>query len=355
MLLYKTNENPQGIAAIMADKKEAMAIWAADGTRYLFDKFGADIGADNALMHTDAVEISAGMTEKEIKNAHRIAACRRTIREKEERAAEIMAAGPDNVTDEQVRELLALVNVAYHDGGKIDGIYSVDGSVTCEFCARMRAAAKHEPLIICGGCYAAKDAYKEMSWRQHKLNARILSFKLYTVEQLKTFNLPDGEDIRINEDGDITNVIHARNVLRMFTVFVLCSFGFWAKNSPDVEKALHAEGVHTRAEKLRKYPNVRFVQSSILIGFPARPVWYADAIFTVYPDETTTAAAIADGAWPCNGRKCNDCGRHCYRPENNAADVENIAELLSRVSKATRAAIMDEYNTRKAQQDAGRA
>lgn len=337
------------MAAKLTDGKHGFSVFFAPGEETIFTAEGKVSGHKLTTPDRDAVQIPADADDKAIANVRRIAAGRETVRRYEDIAAGILSKGAENLTDADRMALLNCINVAYHDGGKIGGCYSVDSSAACDFCQRMRAAALENLLIICGGCYAAADSYKEFSWRRHKLNALILSTVLFTVEELKTLNIPDGSRVRINEDGDTVNEIHARNILRLFVAFNTCRFGYWYKNIPAVAAGLAAEGVRTRKEKLSVYGNARFIQSSLLIGFPARPVWFTDAVFTVYPDDNTTLAAIAAGAFECNGRRCFDCGYWCYTPENNGGAVPNIAEKL-RCGKAARAAIMAAYEARKAQE-----
>ena len=269
--------------------------------------------------------------DKATRNAQRLESMRRNLDALESRAAALLEKD-DAMTAAERAALLQFVNVAFHEGAsKIDGIYSIDGTSSCEFCATMRKAAEKDPAIICGGCYAYRDKWKEAAWRRHILNARILSNVLFTVEELKALNVPAAALVRINEDGDITNIIHARNVLRLFVAFPSASFGFWYKNVIAVAAALELEGITCKADKPR---NVRFVHSSPRIGIPAAAVWFDDVIFTVYPDKETTAAAIAAGSFPCNGARCKACGFNCYHPERNADNVQHVAEVL-RASAAT--------------------
>lgn len=274
----------------------------------------------------------------------RLATMRANLKAMEDRAETILAKG-DAMTAADRRELLGLVNVAYHkDKSKIEGLFSIDGSAACGFCQRMRKAAEDNILLICGGCYAAADVWKEAAWRRHKLNARILSSVLFTVDELNWLALPQRAQVRINEDGDTVNETHGRNIIRIFRAFPACAFGYWYKNVPAVDAALKAEGITKREDRPQ---NVRFVQSSLFIGFAARPVWFTDCVFTVYPDAETTAEAVAAGAWECNGRRCRACGFHCYRPELNGGNVVFIAEVL-RANKATVAAIRAAYEARRA-------
>ena len=348
MLLYyvKSKKAAAAAAAMMTDGKKPMVIYAGD-VMTIYGADGQPVETRTEKRHADAVEVWPGMTEKENKNAHRVAAMRDTLRTKEEAADDLLQAG-DAMTAAERAALLKLVNVAFHTSGKIEGVNSIDSTAACEFCAMMRAAAVDNILMICGACYAAADAYKEASWRTHKLNARILSSVLFSADELKALNISAAE-CRFNEDGDTVNVIMARNYLRIAATRPGAFFGYWYKNVPAVEAGLHAEGYHTRADLPA---NVRFIHSSPVIGFEAAATWFDDAIFTVYPDAATTAAAIAAGAWACNGRKCMACGYNCYRMPRTDKPL-HIAEYL-RTGAATRAAILQAYYNLKAQQ-AGRA
>ena len=288
---------------------------------------------------TDAARKAA--TEK------RLAAMRANLAALEKAAADILEKG-DSMTEADRRDLLRIVNIAFHESGKIEGIWSIDSTAACDFCSRMIQAAADNILMICGSCYAAADAWKEAAWRRHQLNARILSTVLFTADELAALAI--GDMCRFNEDGDTVNAIMARNYIRIILTHTASRFGYWFKNAPAVEAGLQAEGITCR-EQLPD--NVRFIHSSALIGFPARACWFDDAIFTVYPDEKTTLAAVAAGAHECNGRKCRGsaCGAFCYVMARRAADPVHVAEVL-RCAASRRAAILAAYNARKAQQAA---
>ena len=275
---------------------------------------------------------------REDKNALRLAKMRENLDNLEKRASAIMEKG-ENITSADRIELLRIVNIAYHNSGKIETISSIDSTASCEFCEKMRKAAEDNLLMICRYCYAAADIWKEAAWRRHKLNARILSTILFTEEELKTLSIPTIYS-RINEDGDVINEIHARNLVRIFKTHDHVNFGFWYKNTVAVENGLKAEGITTREQRPE---NVRFIQSSLMIGFPSVAAWFTDAVFTVFPNEDTTLNAIKCGAFPCNGRKCKDCKYNCYDTSKNSDNVQHIAELL-RCSATMREKIMTAYH-----------
>lgn len=277
-------------------------------------------------------------------NAARLEKMRKNLETLENAAAVILEKEEKTAADRLA--LLSLLNIAFHKSGKIEDIASIDGTAACDFCAMMRRAAAHNPLIVCGYCYAAADAWKEAAWRRHKLNARILSTVLFTEDELQTLAIPSMR-CRINEDGDVVNVTHARNILRIQKTHEYINFGFWFKNAPAVADALRLEG-YNRREDLPD--NVRFVQSSVLIGIPALPVWFADCVFTVFPDMETTESAISQGAFPCNGRKCKTCGFNCYKRGAHALPVQYIAEFL-RCSAEKRESIVNAYYEYAAEND----
>jgi len=280
-------------------------------------------------------------------NEKRLATMRANLAALEKRCEAILAdmtGTGENLTQQQRADLLMLVNVAYHDSGKIEGCFSIDSCAACDFCQHMIASAADNILVICGSCYAAADAWKEAAWRRHKLNARIMSSVLFTVDELKALLIP-GQLCRFNEDGDTVNTTMARNYLRIVIGHPHTNFGYWYKNAPAVAAGLAAEGYKTREDLPA---NVRFIHSSLLIGFPAAALWFDDAIFTVYPDAETTAAAILAGAHECNGRRCRACGYTCYLHARRQEKPLHIAEVL-RCNKARREAARAAYDAKKAQ------
>ena len=335
----KSEKLLKAAAEKILDRKNDVIIWC-HGIAYHFNKNGVILEKGVAAQHKDAVEIFADMTKEDATNAHRMASGRAGVREAEEQAEKILEKGVENLSKADRLALLALINVAYHSSGKIEGCFSVDSCAACAFCQKMISAALENILIICGACYAAADSYKEFSWRRHTLNARILSTVLFTAEELKTLAI-DGNRCRFNEDGDTVNEIHARNLLRIAETRPGTMFGYWYKNSVAVAAGLHAEGINRR-EELPK--NVRFIHSALLIGFPPAALWFDDALFVVYPDDKTTAAAVAAGAHECNGKRCRACGYWCYVHKRQEKPVI-IAELL-RCKKATREKILAAYHAR---------
>ncbi len=225
--------------------------------------------------------------------------------------------------------LISVYKAAYHESGKIEGITSLDSSATnCDFCADMRKAAESNPAHICRYCY---DFAQEHSFKganvinRHSLNMLIMSSVEFTREELATISVSYIN--RVNSSGDTPNKTYAKNMLNIAYSHPACKFGYWAKNTAAVIAA---------CDEIGKPENVTLVQSSPIIGKPAKLAKYFDIVFTVYATKEGVEKAIEGGAKECNGKKCKDCGFKCYLNGWNPGD--NIAEYL-RVDAKTREAM----------------
>lgn len=216
-------------------------------------------------------------------------------------------------------QLLAVYNIAYHESGKIEGVFSLDSSATnCSFCVKMRqlAAEKPELNIICGKCYDFRqESYRLAVLARHTLNMLIMESVSFTVEELAT--LPVYGIVRVNSSGDSSGDTYAANMIKFAIAHPHCNVAIWSKN---VGSYIHA------CDKYGKPANVTLIQSSVYVDKETKPAKYFDHVFTVYFDENKVNAAIAAGAGECNGKKCRDCGYKCYL--HGWKDGQNIAELL---------------------------
>lgn len=222
------------------------------------------------------------------------------------------------ITHEDRLRLLTVYKANYHNTGKIAGISSCDSSCNgCTFCAKMRKAAESDPSIICGKCYDAKqEKYKINVQKRHTLNLRIMSNVLFTVDELRTVATTD--ITRINSSGDLENDTHGRNMVRFGWAHPESMVSLWAKNQTAAKHAFDAEG---------KPKNMRYIASSIRIDCPIPFPEYADNTFTVYSTPEKLAEAVARGAGECNGKKCEECGKKCYKADG-WKHGQDIAELL---------------------------
>ncbi len=234
------------------------------------------------------------------------------------------------ITHEDRMTLLSVYNVSYHDTGKIEGMYSCDSSCNaCSFCQKIRENGKDNPALICNYCY---DDAQEKRWinvkNRHGLNLLIMSSVSFEVEELATLKIENL--LRENSSGDIENDIMAENYLKIGYSHPTVDIGLFAKNVSPVIRA---------TDKLGKPANMKYIQSSILIGKPAKRAKYFDYVFTVYATEEELQKALANGACECNGKKCKDCGYMCYR-KNGWAEGSHIAEYLRLKSEKQRAELL---------------
>jgi hypothetical protein len=197
----------------------------------------------------------------------------------------------------------------------------------------MQEAAEKNPLHICGYCY---DKAQETRWKnvknRHMLNLAIMKSVDFDEEELATLRM--NGICRLNSSGDVDNFTQANNYRKIAESHPHVKLALWAKNVKPVEDVFDMYG---------KPDNLIFVQSSVLIGTPAKMSRWADYLFTVYPDEESLQEALANGAVECNGKKCADCGFHCYL--HGWPKGANIAELL-RVPEKQREKIVEAYKAR---------
>lgn len=223
-------------------------------------------------------------------------------------------------------QLLTIYKAAFHNSGKIEGVTSFDSTATnCGFCQKMRKAAENNPAHICNYCYdfAQEHSFKGANvLNRHTLNMLIMSSVEFTVDELRMVSVTYIN--RVNSSGDTPNVIYAKNMLRIALANPAFKFAYWAKNTADVIAA---------CDEIGKPANMTLIQSSPIIGKPAKLAKYFDVVFTVYATREDVDKAIAAGANECNGKKCKDCGYKCYL--NGWKAGSNIAEYL-RVDNATR-------------------
>lgn len=231
---------------------------------------------------------------------------------------------PELTPADRVR-LLMIYNPSFHDTGKIAGSTSFDSSAgNCIFCQKMRQAAEQNAGHICNYCY---DMDQENRWKEvmnrHSLNMLIMQTVEFTVDELAI--LPATKINRINSSGDTPNKVYAKNMLNLAKANSELHFAYWAKNTRDVIAA---------CDEIGKPENMTLVQSSYVIGRPAKLAKYFDFVFTVYATEDGIAEAIKRGAGECNGKKCMECGWKCYLETWKKAGVKEVAEIL-RTKKGT--------------------
>lgn len=246
-----------------------------------------------------------------------------------EKVAAILDKEPETITAFDRVTLLNIYKVAYHESGKIEGIFSLDSSSTnCKFCQEMREAAKNNPAHICGMCYDfAQEQFRFNVVNRHSLNLMIMKTILFTVEELKT--LAAGQLVRINSSGDTENLTYAKNMINYAFAHPFSNVAYWAKNTLPIIQA---------CEELGKPANLILIQSSPIIGVTAKLLKFFDYVFTVYATKEAVKEAVKNGACECNGKKCKECGYSCYFGKWEKGS--NIAEYLRGISKEKRKALV---------------
>lgn len=215
----------------------------------------------------------------------------------------------ETITSLDRKKLLAILQVPFHDSGKIEGIQSIDSSAhNCSFCEKMIEAGKENPDLICNYCY---DRKQETRWlavkNRHGLQLKILSSVLFEIDELAL--LPIYTDkVRFDSSGDIENVIQARNYIRIARAHETTTFTLWTKNLVALKQAIDIEGKPENLIVIYSDPIIDNTKNhgTIFKSFP-----WIDNIFMVARPEKIDSF-IASGMNECNGKKCIDCGYKCY-------------------------------------------
>ena len=225
----------------------------------------------------------------------------------------------EEITHFDRMELLRIYNIAYHESGKIEGIYSLDSSATnCDFCKAFREYAKAHPElnIVCGKCYDfAQEQYRYSALNRHTLNMVIMESVEFEIEELAA--LPCGELARVNSSGDSSNDVYASNMIKFAIAHPFSKVAIWSKHTITY---IHA------CDKYGKPGNVTMIQSSPYVDKAVKLAKHFDYVFTVYMDKDKVKEALESGACECNGKKCKACGYKCYYGAWKRG--ANIAELL---------------------------
>lgn len=217
--------------------------------------------------------------------------------------------------------LVNALNITTHDG-KMEGYYSL--STSCLMNPRCIARMAN-PDLICHECFsAALQAFREGLADRCVINSVVLSSVLIPIEYFRTGRknaikkaLATLREFRLESFGDVINVIHARNYLRLVKAFPRTLFGMWTKN-PDIwEEAIELEG--------GKPENLVWNESSPKKNERVKnPSKHADHVFTVY--DLKHALELKERInCPLS---CADCG-HCY----NKGNEFDVREILKKDSK----------------------
>lgn len=228
----------------------------------------------------------------------------------------ILDKKPEDINTSDKIQLCLIYSVAFHESGKIEGISSADSTATnCTFCQAMRKAASGDENHICNHCYDVKqENFKSVHvLNRHTLNLLIMSSIEFSESELCCVsgitNL-----FRINSSGDIENVTHAINMLRLIKVNIHASTALWSKNKAAIKAAL---------KKVKKPSNCVLIQSDPVINGNTEKDPDFDYIFRVCTKDKIDAA-IKSGMSECNGKKCVDCGFKCYYGTHSSDEIVEV-------------------------------
>lgn len=204
--------------------------------------------------------------------------------------------------------------------GKLADFFAISTSVLMNKLCQHRAKDKD---CICHDCYACDNVanYQRTLALSLETNFIILTSFLIPSEAWATLAIPTVNGYsRIESHGDVANVIHARNYIRIIKSHPHIKFSVWSKNFSIWFEALKAEGYYNG----NKPENMRFIASSYreneVIELPEYIKPYVDKIFTVYTKDFVLAHDIIINCGIYEGIKkidhtCKNCMK-CYF-ENN--------------------------------------
>lgn len=168
---------------------------------------------------------------------------------------------------------------------------------------------------VCAHCYAYKQVESGVYPAQRtclERNGVALSKKLLKVVP-NLSKLKYHEIFRFESHGDVINVIHARNYIRIAKANPDTKFAAFTKRPLIWKSALEKEG--------GKPDNLNLVYSSPKLNKPVADIRekfpFFDVVFTVYEKGADT-----HGNFPCScgPESCNKC-RFCYTKKGNVAEA----------------------------------
>ncbi len=195
--------------------------------------------------------------------------------------------------------------------GKMESFYSLSTSVWSNpYCQ----ARSYITDTICQKCYSRRVSYRKAFVNALENNSVILESKLY---EYTDFPYIPFSVFRLESHGDLRNVTHARNYIRLARRNPHCTFALWTKNHGFMDKAIELEG---------KPDNLIIGQSSEYLNREiSKTYWWTDFTFTVFTPGYAEAHEIKINC----PKKCKDCMR-CYTKSSFEGQDEpfKINELL---------------------------
>jgi hypothetical protein len=192
--------------------------------------------------------------------------------------------------------------------GKLKEINSVNVStIHNEFCKSM----KQQNDLSCSSCYAWRyESMRPTLSAKLQFNADLLSQSLLDF-QLPRFN---ARFVRFNSFGELVNVQHFINLIRICELNPHTNFTLWTKRLDIINKAFDCNIV-TRPN------NLKLIYSSVNLNKKVDLPRHFDKVFTVYSRDYAKENATNIN---CGALKCIDC-LTCY--------TENSVQYMNELKK----------------------
>lgn len=196
-----------------------------------------------------------------------------------------------------------------HPQGKMNGIPTITTSMLCNPICEQRAK---DETSVCAHCYAKRGlAIYPAARNRYAENTKILSSHDLEVYELPVLN---SSIARFESHGDLVNVTHAKNYIRIARANPWCTIALWTKNAAFMDKAIQEFG---------KPDNLICVYSSDHLNQVSQDFSnysWIDKVFTVYDKSYSKQHNVEIN---CGARNCLTCHK-CY--EHN--DIFFVNETL---------------------------
>jgi len=194
--------------------------------------------------------------------------------------------------------------------GKLDGFKAIStNTVTNEYCIKQNASKRKDN--ICTVCYSHNmlKSYRKNMQPAMQRNSEALANKVIDPEYLPTIL---DAFFRFNAHGELINLTHLENLVRIAKKNPHCNFALWTKRNDLIVKYFKTR------EKPRNFILVYSNQkiSTILSKTPKHfDRTFNNVLEHEYKDKQN-----------CTGQKCKDC-RLCYTLDNG---VDTIVEMVKK-------------------------
>lgn len=184
--------------------------------------------------------------------------------------------------------------------GKMKGINSIGTSCANNpYCMKRRENGDS----VCSKCYASTYLKMRKSLKEHlEENANILTTRLLKENEIPVTN---ANVFRFESFGDLYNVTHLENYVKICERNPYTKFGLWTKNIWLLDELFNKKGI-------KKPDNLSIVVSSPMLNVQMKldreKYWMVDHVFTVYDKDYIKVNGITIN---CGSRNCLGCQR-CY-------------------------------------------